>query len=153
MHKIKTETDSLNSTRNNQHLKTCAADLDGSAHDHDGIVQRPLRLLCELLGPAPQDDGACLCLRAALKEVVPTQKKIHNKTQICHFKVAALLFLSLQTTSASLGPGSRGQQPNVDLDFNLHSNRKLLLSLNRIRPTCSYISQGGACKLMQMVAA
>lgn len=50
-----------------------------------------------------------------------------------------------QSSSASLGPGSRGHQPNIDLDFNLHSNRKLLLSLNCIRPTCSYISQGGAC--------
>lgn len=52
-------------------LKKTSPDLDGSADDHDGVVQRPLRLLCELFCPTPQDDGARLCLRAALKEVVP----------------------------------------------------------------------------------
>lgn len=54
-------------------LKKKTPNLDGSAYDHDGIVQRSLRLLCELFCPSPQDDGARLCLRAALKEVVPTR--------------------------------------------------------------------------------
>lgn len=54
------------------HTLCVSTDLDGSAHDHDGIVQRSLRLLCELFCSAPQDDGARLRLRTALKEVIPT---------------------------------------------------------------------------------
>lgn len=51
--------------------------LDGPAHDHDGIVQRAFRLLHELLSPAPQDDGTCLGLGAALEEVVPEHMHSH----------------------------------------------------------------------------
>lgn len=54
---------------------TCALllspDLDGSAYDHDGIVQRSLCLLCELFCSTPQDDGARLGLRTALEEIIP----------------------------------------------------------------------------------
>lgn len=53
------------------HIHSTSTDLDGSAYDHDGIMQRSLRLLCELFRPAPQDDGARLCLRAAFEEVIP----------------------------------------------------------------------------------
>lgn len=53
-----------------------STDLDGPAYDHDGIMQRSLRFLCELFCSAPQDDGARLCLRAALKEVIPTDTEM-----------------------------------------------------------------------------
>lgn len=55
--------------------RTGVTDLDGSADDHDGVVQRSLRLLGELLGSAPQDDGARLRLGAAFKQVVPAREK------------------------------------------------------------------------------
>lgn len=48
-------------------------DLYRPAHDHDGVMQRAVRLLHELLGTASQDDGARLGLRAALEEVVPAR--------------------------------------------------------------------------------
>ena len=44
--------------------------LHGAAHNHDGVVDRPLRLLDELLGAATEDDGACLGLGAAREEVI-----------------------------------------------------------------------------------
>lgn len=49
-------------------------DLDGPAYNHDGIVQRALRLLCELLCATSQDDGARLGLRAALEKVIPARR-------------------------------------------------------------------------------
>lgn len=58
------------------HTFPFSTDLDGSAYDHDGVMQRSLRLLCELLCPAPQDDGARLCLWTALKEVIPTDTDV-----------------------------------------------------------------------------
>eukprot|EP00047_Mylnosiga_fluctuans_P001742 m.221713 g.221713 ORF g.221713 m.221713 type:complete len:557 (-) comp10637_c0_seq1:26-1696(-) len=45
--------------------------LDRATHNHDGIVQRALRLLDELLGTAAHDDRARLGLGAAREEVVP----------------------------------------------------------------------------------
>ena len=59
---------SLLALAENLHTST---DLDGSAYDHDGIVQRSLGLLCELFGSAPQDDGARPCLRASFEDVIP----------------------------------------------------------------------------------
>lgn len=43
--------------------------LHGPSDDHDGVVQRPLRLLHELLGSTADDDRASLGLRAAGEEV------------------------------------------------------------------------------------
>lgn len=68
---LKTENLETNAQRN-----LGGSDLDGAAHDHDGVVQRALGLLHELLGPTPQDDGARLGLRAALKEVIPAGSHI-----------------------------------------------------------------------------
>ncbi len=42
-----------------------------SPDNHDGVVERALSLLHELLGPAPQDERAALRLRAAVEEVEP----------------------------------------------------------------------------------
>jgi len=39
--------------------------LDGAAHNHDGVVERALRLLQELLGTTTQDQGARLGIGAA----------------------------------------------------------------------------------------
>lgn len=44
------------------HLRRAAAGhngvgLEAAPHDHDGVVQRPLRLLDELLSASSQDDG------------------------------------------------------------------------------------------------
>merc|ERR1719220_1702516 len=43
--------------------------LAGSAHDHDGVVQRPLSFVHELLGAASDDDGAGFGFGAAGEEV------------------------------------------------------------------------------------
>ena len=58
-----------------------STDLDGSAYDHDGVVQRSLRLLRELFRSAPQDDGARLRPRTALQEVIPTDTDVRVS---CH---------------------------------------------------------------------
>lgn len=50
-------------------------DLDGSAYNHDGVMQRSLSLLRELLGSAPQNDSARLRLRTALKDVIPADRR------------------------------------------------------------------------------
>lgn len=47
-------------------------------------MQRPLRLLCELFSSASQDDGACLGLRAALKEVIPTGTDMVDSSSQSH---------------------------------------------------------------------
>lgn len=80
-------------------------DLGGSADDHDGIVQRSLRLFCELLRPAPQDDGARLSLRAALKEVIPagqTQRLLDSQRLVCSRDV---LFLNASRLASLRRPG------------------------------------------------
>ncbi len=46
-------------------------EFSASPDDHDGVVERALSLLHELLGPAPQDERAALRLRAAVEEVEP----------------------------------------------------------------------------------
>ena len=54
-------------------MRVATTDLDGTSHDHDGVVQGALCLLHELLRPAAQQDGARLGLGAALEEVIPAQ--------------------------------------------------------------------------------
>ncbi len=46
-------------------------DFLASPDNHDGVVERALSLLHELLSPAPQDERAALRLRAAVEEVEP----------------------------------------------------------------------------------
>ena len=44
--------------------------LDGSPDNHDGVVERPFGFLDELVGTAPQDQGAGLGLGASGQQVV-----------------------------------------------------------------------------------
>lgn len=48
--------------------------LDGPPDNHDGVVQGPLCLLHKLLCTTTEDDSACLGLRAASEEIVPTPR-------------------------------------------------------------------------------
>ena len=47
------------------------------AHNHDGVVQRPLSLGHELLGAAAEDDGARLALGNPAEEVEPLASNLN----------------------------------------------------------------------------
>ena len=48
------------------------------AHNHDGVVQRPLCLGHELLGAAAEDDGARLALGNPAEEVEPLASDLND---------------------------------------------------------------------------
>lgn len=53
--------------------------LDGTAHNHNGIVQRALCFLNKLSSTATHDNGARLGLGAALEKVVPLTTNLHGE--------------------------------------------------------------------------
>ena len=55
------------------------------AHNHYGVVQRPLGLGHELLGAAAEDDGARLALGNSTEEVKPLTSDL-NEVEMYHLK-------------------------------------------------------------------
>jgi hypothetical protein len=58
-------------TEANADAQKTSTEFSALPDNHDGIVERALCLLHELLGAAPQDERAALRLRAAVEEVEP----------------------------------------------------------------------------------